>query len=90
MHFETEEAANKAIEKVNGMLLNGRKVFVGGFISRKEREKELGEKAKLFTNVYVKNLPEDITDDKLYELFEPYGHITSHKVCFSMRSKALT
>lgn len=53
---------------------------MGRFVSRKEREKELGERAKLYTNVYVKNLPEDFSDDKLYELFEPYGHITSHKV----------
>lgn len=88
VHFETEEAANKAIEKVNGMLLNGKKVFVGRFISRKEREKELGEKAKLFTNVYVKNLPEDFSDDKLYKLFEPYGVITSHKVMFKDDGKS--
>jgi polyadenylate-binding protein len=53
---------------------------VGKFISRKEREKELGEKAKLFTNVYVKNFGEDMTDDKLKEMFEKYGTITSHKV----------
>lgn len=26
VHFETEEAANKSIDKVNGMLLNGKKV----------------------------------------------------------------
>ena len=26
VHFETEEAAKSAIEKVNGMLLNGKKV----------------------------------------------------------------
>ena len=26
VHFETEEAARNAIEKVNGMLLNGKKV----------------------------------------------------------------
>ena len=26
VHFETDEAAAKAIEKVNGMLLNGKKV----------------------------------------------------------------
>ncbi|KAL0103401.1 hypothetical protein PUN28_017577 [Cardiocondyla obscurior] len=80
VHFETEEAANKSIDKVNGMLLNGKKVYVGKFIPRKEREKELGEKAKLFTNVYVKNFGEDMNDEKLREMFEKYGVITSHKV----------
>ncbi|VVC87493.1 polyadenylate-binding protein 1 [Leptidea sinapis] len=82
VHFETEEAANKSIEKVNGMLLNGKKVYVGRFIPRKEREKELGEKAKLFTNVYVKNFGEDFSDEMLREMFEKYGHITSHKVMY--------
>ncbi|XP_018329520.1 polyadenylate-binding protein 1 isoform X2 [Agrilus planipennis] len=80
VHFETEEAANKSIEKVNGMLLNGKKVYVGRFIPRKEREKELGEKAKLFTNVYVKNFGEDMTEDQLRTLFEKFGHITSLKI----------
>ncbi|XP_063220381.1 polyadenylate-binding protein 1-like [Bacillus rossius redtenbacheri] len=80
VHFETEEAATKSIEKVNGMLLNGKKVFVGKFVPRKEREKELGEKAKLFTNVYVKNFGEDFNDELLKEMFEKYGRITSHKV----------
>ncbi len=28
VHFETDEAAKSAIEKVNGMLLNGMKVYV--------------------------------------------------------------
>lgn len=82
VHFETEEAANKSIEKVNGMLLNGKKVYVGRFIPRKEREKELGEKAKLFTNVYVKNFGEDFSDEMLRDMFEKYGRITSHKVMY--------
>ncbi|CAG4964956.1 polyadenylate-binding protein 1-A [Colias croceus] len=82
VHFETEEAANKSIEKVNGMLLNGKKVYVGRFIPRKEREKELGEKAKLFTNVYVKNFGEDFSDEMLKDMFEKYGRITSHKVMY--------
>ncbi|CAK1539973.1 unnamed protein product [Leptosia nina] len=82
VHFETEEAANKSIDKVNGMLLNGKKVYVGRFIPRKEREKELGEKAKLFTNVYVKNFGEDFNDEMLKDMFEKYGRITSHKVMF--------
>lgn len=80
VHFETEEAANMSIEKVNGMLLNDKKVFVGRFIPRKEREKELGEKAKLFTNVYVKNFGDELSDELLKEMFEKYGPITSHKV----------
>ncbi|CAH2102572.1 unnamed protein product [Euphydryas editha] len=82
VHFETEEAANKSIDKVNGMLLNGKKVYVGRFIPRKEREKELGEKAKLFTNVYVKNFGDDFSDELLKEMFEKYGRITSHKVMY--------
>ncbi|KAK7065526.1 Polyadenylate-binding protein 4 [Halocaridina rubra] len=80
VHFETEEAARNAIQKVNGMLLNGKKVYVGKFIPRAEREKELGEKAKRFTNVYVKNFGDDLDDEKLYEVFSAFGKITSHRV----------
>lgn len=80
VHFETEESANRSIEKVNGMLLNARKVFVGRFIPRKEREKELGEKAKLYTNVYIKNFGGDLNDERLRNMFEKYGRITSYKI----------
>jgi len=80
VHFETEEAARNAIQKVNGMLLNGEKVYVGKFIPRAEREKEMGEKAKRFTNVYVKNFGDDLDDEKLYEIFSQFGKITSHRV----------
>uniref|UniRef100_A0A667ZVF4 Polyadenylate-binding protein n=1 Tax=Myripristis murdjan TaxID=586833 RepID=A0A667ZVF4_9TELE len=64
VHFETHEAAERAIEKMNGMLLNDRKVFVGRFKSRKEREAELGARAREFTNVYIKNFGEDMDDEK--------------------------
>ncbi|XP_038189913.1 polyadenylate-binding protein 4 isoform X4 [Arvicola amphibius] len=80
VHFETQEAADKAIEKMNGMLLNDRKVFVGRFKSRKEREAELGAKAKEFTNVYIKNFGEDVDDDNLKELFSQFGKTLSVKV----------
>uniref|UniRef100_A0A8C5K4K3 Polyadenylate-binding protein n=1 Tax=Jaculus jaculus TaxID=51337 RepID=A0A8C5K4K3_JACJA len=73
VHLETQEAADKAIEKMNGMLLNDRKVFVGRFKSRKEREAELGAKAKEFTNVYIKNFGEEMDDESLKELFSQFG-----------------
>lgn len=81
VHFETEEAATIAISKVNGMLLNDRQVYVGRFVSRKEREKQMGERAKRFTNVFVKNFGDEIQDDeKLQEMFKEFGEIASAKV----------
>ncbi|XP_019940486.1 polyadenylate-binding protein 4 [Paralichthys olivaceus] len=80
VHFETQDAADRAIEKMNGMLLNDRKVFVGRFKSRKEREAELGAKAKEFTNVYIKNFGDDMDDERLKEFFDKYGKTLSVKV----------
>ncbi|XP_025219821.1 polyadenylate-binding protein 3 isoform X6 [Theropithecus gelada] len=80
VHFETHEAAERAIEKMNGTLLNDRKVFVGRFKSRKEREAELGAKAKEFPNVYIKNFGEDMDDERLKDLFGKFGPALSVKV----------
>ena len=54
---------------------------MGRFVPRKEREIELGEKAKRFTNVYVKNFNEAMTEEDLQKMFEKFGKITSLKVC---------
>lgn len=88
VHFETEEAAQKAIEKVNGMLLNMKKVFVGRFIPRAERMKEMGDSARKFTNVFVKNFGDDMDDEKLKEMFEKYGKLTSHVVMRDSEGKS--
>jgi polyadenylate-binding protein len=80
VHFETEEAARNSIEKVNGMLLNGKKVFVGRFMTRRERIDMMGDRAKKFTNVYVKNFGDALDDVKLRELFEKCGTVSSCKV----------
>lgn len=77
VHFETEEAAQQAIEKVNGMLLQGKKVFVGKFQPRSQRMREMGETARKFTNVFVKNFGDDVDEEGLRKMFEPYGIITS-------------
>uniref|UniRef100_A0AAQ4NNR2 Polyadenylate-binding protein n=1 Tax=Gasterosteus aculeatus aculeatus TaxID=481459 RepID=A0AAQ4NNR2_GASAC len=88
VHFETQDAADRAIEKMNGMLLNDRKVFVGRFKSRKEREAELGARAKEFTNVYIKNFGDDMTDDRLKEHFDKYGKTLSVKVMMDPSGKS--
>lgn len=80
IHFETEDSAQQAIERVNGMLLDGKKVFVGKFQSRGARMRELGDSGRRFTNVFVKNFGEEFDDDKLADLFKKFGEITSSAV----------
>ncbi|XP_052012602.1 polyadenylate-binding protein 4-like [Apodemus sylvaticus] len=80
VHFDTQEAADKAIEMLNGKIFNDSKVFVGIFKSRQEREAELGAKAKEFTNVYIKNFGEEVDDRALKELFGQFGKTLSVKV----------
>ncbi|CAM6036437.1 unnamed protein product [Sphagnum compactum] len=75
VQFDQEESAQSAIEKVNGMLLNDKQVFVGPFVRRQERDQAGG--ASKFNNVYVKNLAESTGDDELRKAFEAYGPISS-------------
>ncbi|KAI0306463.1 hypothetical protein B0F90DRAFT_1864238 [Multifurca ochricompacta] len=77
VHYETAEAAETAIKAVNGMLLNDKKVYVGHHISRKERQSKLEEMRAQFTNLYVKNIDQDVTQDEFVELFNKYGSVTS-------------
>ncbi|KJX99373.1 hypothetical protein TI39_contig361g00012 [Zymoseptoria brevis] len=77
VHYETAEAANQAIKNVNGMLLNEKKVFVGHHIPKKDRMSKVEEMKANFTNIYVKNIDSETTDNEFRELFEKYGDITS-------------
>ncbi|ELK29640.1 Polyadenylate-binding protein 4 [Myotis davidii] len=72
VHFETQEAADKAINKMNGMRPMTAQVFVGRCKSGKEQEAELEAKAK-FTNVYIKNLGEGVDEESMKELFSQFG-----------------
>jgi len=51
VQYDSEEGAQKAIEKLNGMLLNDKQVYVGPFLRKQERD-QVVDKTK-FTNVYV-------------------------------------
>jgi polyadenylate-binding protein len=78
VHFETQEAADNAINKVNGMLLADKKVFVGRFVSRSQRVDTSGPRK--FTNIFIKNFGDQLDEEKLRELFSKHGTITSIKV----------
>ncbi|XVE55855.1 hypothetical protein DITRI_Ditri03aG0190900 [Diplodiscus trichospermus] len=75
VQFDNEESAQNAINKLNGMLINDKQVYVGHFLRKQERETALN-KTK-FNNVYLKNLSESTTDEDLKTIFGEYGEITS-------------
>ncbi|CAN6938209.1 unnamed protein product [Brassica oleracea] len=77
VQFEKEETAEAAIDKLNGMLLNDKQVFVGHFVRRQDRARSESGTVPRFTNVYVKNLPKEIGDDELKKTFGKYGDISS-------------
>lgn len=73
VHYETKEAAEQSIAKVNGMLLSGKIVFVGPFMSRKERQPT--DDSDNFTNLYVKHLDPSYAEEDLRRDFGEYGTI---------------
>lgn len=77
VHYDTAESAESAIKAVDGMLLNDKKVFVGHHVSKKERIAQIDEQKKQFTNIYVKNLDPEVTEEEFREMFAKIGTITS-------------
>lgn len=77
VHYDSSEAADAAIKHVNGMLLNDRKVYVAHHVSKRDRMSKFEAAKANFTNVFIKNLPSDITDEELNNMFMKFGTITS-------------
>lgn len=88
VHYETDESAAQAIKHVNGMLLNEKKVYVGPHIPKKDRQSKFEEMKANFTNVYVKNIHPDVTDDDFRELFAKYGDVTSSSLARDQEGKS--
>uniref|UniRef100_A0A7S1IQE0 Polyadenylate-binding protein n=1 Tax=Eutreptiella gymnastica TaxID=73025 RepID=A0A7S1IQE0_9EUGL len=74
VHFESEESAKAAIEKVNGMLLKSLQVYVGPFHRRAVRQKDA---STTFTNLYIKDMKEGVTEEVLKAHFATFGTISS-------------
>ncbi|GAV61303.1 RRM_1 domain-containing protein/PABP domain-containing protein [Cephalotus follicularis] len=68
VQYDNEESAQTAIDKLNGMLMNDKQVFVGHFLRKQERDSALN-KTK-FNNVFVKNMSESTTDEDLKNTFD--------------------
>ncbi|ODV74896.1 uncharacterized protein CYBJADRAFT_117254, partial [Cyberlindnera jadinii NRRL Y-1542] len=77
VNFNNGASADEAIEKLNGLLVNGSKLYLNHHIAKNERLERIDYERLHFTNLYVKNLPESYNEDKLKTLFGDFGEVTS-------------
>jgi polyadenylate-binding protein len=90
VNFADHEAADNAVEELNGKEIDGKSLFVGRAQKKSEREEELRKKFEQMrlerlnkyqgVNLYIKNLDETIDDERLRQEFSVYGTITSARV----------
>jgi len=74
VHFESEESAKAAIEKVHEMLLKSLQVYVGRFIRRSQR---LQQNQAEYTNIYVKELKTGMSEADCMGFFSQFGPMKS-------------
>ncbi|XP_039070052.1 polyadenylate-binding protein 7-like [Hibiscus syriacus] len=89
-NFECPDDAKRAMESMNGSKLGSKVLHVARAQKKEEREQilrnqyEEQRKEQIMkykaSNVYVKNIDEDVTDDELRDLFSQCGTITSAKL----------
>ncbi|KAF2069651.1 hypothetical protein CYY_009027 [Polysphondylium violaceum] len=73
VHFETQEASEKAIEKFNGSSLLGKQVYVEPFVPKVERYKEKNE-----NKLFFRNVDEDVSSEIIQqEISSKVGEIES-------------
>lgn len=80
VHYETNEAAANAIEKLDGMLIDGKEVQVGMFVRRDTRPDQAS-----WTNCFIKNIPYEWDEARLRQEFEPFGEIASASISMGKR-----
>ncbi|KAJ8532786.1 hypothetical protein K7X08_015675 [Anisodus acutangulus] len=75
VQFETEDSANTAIEELNGSEVGGKQMYVGKFVKKSDRILPIPD--EIYTNLFIKNLDLDISEEHLREKCSEFGKIIS-------------
>jgi polyadenylate-binding protein len=89
-NFENPEDAARAVETLNGLDVEDKTLYVVRAQKREDREQELKERFEQFkierqnkyagVNLYIKNLNDDVDDERLEAEFAKFGPITSARI----------
>ncbi|PNT77661.1 polyadenylate-binding protein 7 isoform X2 [Brachypodium distachyon] len=77
VQFAAQESADIAIENLNNSHFEGRQLHVAHFIKKSERSANNDDK---YTNLYMKNLDDDMTEELIKLKFSQFGPLISVKI----------
>lgn len=80
IEFETPEAAQLALEQMNGALLGGRNIKVGRPSNMPQAQPiidQLTEEAKTYNRIYVSSIHSELSEQDVQSVFEAFGVIKS-------------
>lgn len=79
VEYEIPEAAQLALEQMNGVMIGGRNIKVVGRPSNMPQAQtvidEIQEEAKSYNRIYVASIHPDLTEDDIKSVFEAFGPI---------------
>ena len=91
--FKEAEDMHKAEQSLNKQTIEGQDIFVSLALSREGMKKQMQEeRLKMYKdcNVYVKPLPEDVTDQTLKAAFEQFAPVISARVMMERNYNPVT
>jgi poly(U)-binding-splicing factor PUF60 len=80
IEFETPEAAQLALDQMNGSLLGGRNIKVGRPSNMPQAQPiidQLTEEAKNYNRIYIASIHSELTEQDVKCVFEAFGSIKS-------------
>ncbi|XP_073151128.1 polyadenylate-binding protein 7 [Henckelia pumila] len=75
VQMESENAATAAIESLNDSMIGGKQMYVAKFVKKADRV--IPSHETKYTNLYIKNLDTDVSEDVIKDKFSEYGKIVS-------------
>ncbi|XP_073997095.1 poly(U)-binding-splicing factor hfp isoform X2 [Rhodnius prolixus] len=79
VEYDIPEAAQLALEQMNGVMLGGRNIKVVGRPSNMPQAQsvidEITEEAKQYNRIYVASIHPDLTEEDIKSVFEAFGNI---------------
>ncbi|XP_075737875.1 poly(U)-binding-splicing factor hfp isoform X4 [Rhipicephalus microplus] len=83
VEYELPEAAQLALEQMNGVLIGGRNIKVGRPSNMPQAAPildQIMEEAKTYNRIYIASVHQDLTESDIQSVFEAFGKIRSCKL----------